>query len=133
MPTPKPEVHIGDRGPRYRLRLINQDGDAIDPTSAIVKELWFDMPQGQLRKAAEVISVGSPATAWDLAYQVVGNDGIGSPAGEVHLSTGRFTIQAHVEWADGVRKSSTIGHVADNGMELRVHRNIVAMDDDNEF
>lgn len=133
MPAVRIEVHVGNIGTLYQVPTVDQDGAPLDPTDAIVKEIWFGLPQGTLRKAATVVGSGSPSDAWMLTYRVVADDGIGSPPGQFHQATGRLQLQGHLEWADGTRITSPIYQVADNGVELRVHKNLLRLTDANEF
>src|SRR5688500_7992058 len=127
------EIHIGDRGTEYRLNLTDSEG-AVDPSTATVKQILFYLPQGEVVvKDADVLADGSPATAWSLTYTIVEGDGIGSPAGEFHESSGRLKVQAYLEWADGSRFHSSIRQTDDEGAELRVYRNLREMTELNEF
>jgi hypothetical protein len=127
------EIHIGDRGTEYRLLLTDSDG-YVDPSDATVKQIIFYVPAGEaIVKTADVLAHGSPATSWSLTYTIVEGDGLGSPAGEFHESSGRLKVQAYLEWADGSRFHSSIRQTDDAGTELRVHRNLREMTDDNEF
>jgi hypothetical protein len=119
------EVHVGDIGTLYRVRVQDENGD-FDPSSASVKELIFQMPgvaDPVVRDAAVLVGSGDEAGQWFLTYTVTEADVDTSPA-EFHGQAGRVTIQGYLEWVDGDRYHSNRRTLADDGTELRVHRNL---------
>ena len=123
MPEQLPEVHVGDIGTTYRVRVQDEDGD-FDPSGASVKELIFLMPGGVVLEKEATVEVGSgdEAGQWFLTYEVEAADG--SPGDEFHETAGRFQLQAYLEWSDGTKYHSDVRTTGDDGGELRVHPNL---------
>lgn len=125
MPDLGPEVHVGDVGTLYRVRIYDEGVD-FDPSGATTKQLIFMMPGGVvLTKTATVVPAGgSPATYWYLTYQVLADDGAGSPPDAFHAAAGKVKIQAYLAWADGSKFHSDIRSTDEDGRELRVYPNL---------
>jgi len=119
------EVHVGDVGTQYRVRILD-DGVDFDPSDAPVKRLIFLMPGGVvLVKEASVETDASPATRWFLTYTVQQDDGAGSPPDEFHAIPGKVKVQAYLEWASPYRQfHSDIQTVDENGVELQIWENL---------
>jgi hypothetical protein len=125
MPGTVREIHVGDVGTTYRLRVKDQDGD-FDPSSATVKQLLFTMPGVEAlvtRSASVETGAGDEVGQWFLTYSVIEADVDGSPA-EFHIESGQITVQGYLEWADGQRLHSNARVTDDYGNELRVYRNL---------
>lgn len=119
------EVHVGDIGTLYRVRVRDEDGD-FDPTAASVKELIWVMPGVDdvvVRTADVEVGSGDELGQWFLTYQVLPGDVTGSPA-EFHVEPGKITIQGYLEWASGEQFHSQKRTTDDDGNELRVHGNL---------
>lgn len=117
------EVHVGDIGTKYRVRVLDESGD-FDPSSASVKQLIFSMPGGVLLEKTATVETGSGAEAgrFFLTYTVTAASG--SPSDEFHETSGRFKVQGYLEWADGKKYYSNKRTTDDDGNELRVHPNL---------
>ena len=120
---PVAEVHQGDIGTTYRVRVQDENGD-FDPSGASVKELIFLMPGGVVLEKTATVEVGSgdEAGQWFLTYEVGAADG--SPPDEFHETVGRFKVQAYLEWADGTKYHSDVRETDDDGALLRVYPNL---------
>jgi hypothetical protein len=120
----RPEIHVGDIGTRYQVRIYDETMP-FDPTTAMLKDLIFSLPLGVvLTKPATVVPEGSPAASWLLVYQVTAGAGAGSPPDEFHAAPGVLKIQARLEWADGSIFHSDIRTTDEDGVELRIYKNI---------
>lgn len=122
---PLPEVHVGDIGTKYRVRIRDEDGD-FDPSGAVIKSILFKLPQSSvaLEKNAMVEAGDSPATFWYLTYTVQSADGAGSPPGEFHEMAGRVSMQGYLEYADGSQFHTNVMTTDDDGTGLRVYPNL---------
>lgn len=119
-----PEVHVGDIGTEYRVRIMDS-GINFDPSLASITRLIFSLPGGiVLTKDAIVLTNGSPATIWYLSYTVLAGAGAGSPPAEFHATAGRVKVQAYLEWADGTTFHSDVQTTDDEGRELRIFANL---------
>jgi len=120
------EVHIGDVGTIYRVVLTDEAGTVVDPSTATTVQFLFQVPGGAvITKDATVVPLGgSPPTSWELTYQIVAGDGLGSPPGEFHATAGPLKIQLHLAWADGSTFHSDIRTTDEDGRELRIYRNL---------
>lgn len=120
----RPEVHVGDVGTQYRVRIIDEDGTDFDPSDADVMELVFKLAGGGVVRKGATLEVDSPAGQWFLTYTVVANDGVGSPPGDFHPERGRMKVQAYLEWGDGRKFSSDVVSVDTDGRDLMVYENL---------
>jgi hypothetical protein len=119
------EIHVGDIGTLYRIRIQDNAVD-FDPSSAAVKELVFRLPGNVLlRKTATVaVGTGDEEGQWFLTYRVLAADGAGTPPGEFHAAVGKVRMQGFLEWADGSRFSTDERTTDDEGFQLKIHKNI---------
>ncbi len=120
------EVHQGDIGTLYRVRVMDEGAD-FDPSDASVKTLLFKMPGNSTileRTATVEVGSGSEAGQWFLTYEVGADDG--SPEDQFHQNAGKFKVQGYLEWSDGTKYHSNVQTVDNEGNELRVHRNLTA-------
>jgi hypothetical protein len=120
-----PDVHIGDIGTLYRVRVTDEGGD-FDPSTATVKQLKFRLAGGTVldKTAAVEVGAGDEAGQFFLTYTVGAGEGPGSPPDEFHSLEGAIKVQAFLEWADGKQYHSNIRSVDDDGRELRVRVNL---------
>lgn len=117
------EIHVGDIGTIYRVRVLD-DGVDFDFSTADIMELIFLMPNNiVLHKTATLGTDASPATKWYLEYTVMPGDGVGSP-GEFHDNPGPLQIQGYLHWADGTQWHSNVQTVDTDGQELRIYPNL---------
>lgn len=117
------EVHLGDIGTIYRVRVTDENGD-FDPRSATIKQLIFAMPGGVVleKDATVLVGSGDEDGQFFLSYTVA--DDAGSPTDDFHQTVGKFRLQAYLEWADGTHYHSNVRTTDDDGNELRIHRNL---------
>lgn len=122
MPEPV-EIHVGDIGTRYRVRVQDDDGD-FDPSTASIKQLIFALPNGVVIEKDATVATGSgdEAGQFFLVYEV--DAGEGSPPDEFHEIAGPMTVQAYLEWSDGDRYHSNKITTDQDGNELRIHTNL---------
>jgi hypothetical protein len=111
-PTPLDEVHLGDVGTLYKLRLTDA-GVPFDPTSATTKQIIFKLPSGTVTKGATVLQDGND---FYLTYQVT------DPG--FHSLPGRVFVQAHLVFPDGSIYSSSVAGADENGQALTIARNL---------
>lgn len=121
------EVHVGDIGTKYRVRIQDENGD-FDPTSAATKELIFDLPgyDDPVIVDATVEDEGSPADTWYLSYTVPDEDfgSPGSPIEQFHKEPGKVKIQARLTYADGKVFTSDVQTKDDDGQVLKIYPNL---------
>lgn len=120
------EVHVGDIGTKYKVRIQDENGD-FDPSSAATKELIFKLPgyADPITVDATVESEGSPADVWYLAYTVPGSDfSPGSPTDNFHREPGKVKIQARLTYADGKVFTSDVQTKDDDGQVLKIYPNL---------
>ncbi len=119
----KVEIHVGDIGTIYRVRVLD-NGIDFDFSTADIMELIFLMPNNiVLHKAATMTTDGSPATQFFLEYQVMPGDGVGSP-GEFHDNEGPLAVQAYLHFPDSSQFHSSIQTIDTDGQELRIFPNL---------
>lgn len=117
------EVHIGDIGTLYKIRVRDEGGD-FDPSSAAEKKLLFKLPvHGVIEVDADVLAEGSPATAWYLAYTVTEVE-IGSPSAPFHAAAGNVSLQGRLTYADERTWSSDVQKTDDDGRVLKIYPNL---------
>lgn len=115
----KPEVHVGDVGTLYKVRVRDEDG-AFDPSGATTKQIIFKMPGSVvLTKDATALQDG---TDWYLTYQVAAADG--ANGAEFHARAGRFSMQAYLAWADGSQFHSDVQTTDEDGAVLDIKANL---------
>jgi hypothetical protein len=136
----KGQVHVGDVGTRYLMRVRDRGGLDFDPSDAPITKLIFDLPgNGVVTKTAtvvggtmeanaagelEFVEGGSPATTWCLAYTVEPDAGAGSPPAEFHAEEGLFTMQGYIEWSASSKFHSDEETTDVDGQELRIFPNL---------
>lgn len=117
------EVHVGDVGTMYRIRVKDKGGD-FDPSSASTKQLIFLMPGNiTLVKTADVeVGTGDEDGRFFLTYTVGAGDG--QSGAEFHATAGQITLQGYLEYVGGNKwHSNKTTHDAD-GRKLLIHTNL---------
>lgn len=104
-------VQVGDVGTVYRCKITDQ-GVPFDPTTATVKELIFQLPQGTVVADAQVESEGGD---YFLVYTVT------DPT--FHAQSGYLKLQAHVVLG-AAEYHSSIQTVTTNGTLLCIYPNL---------
>lgn len=119
----RPEVHVGDLGTVYRVRIQDNAVD-FDPSDAVIKHLIFRMPGRITLTKDATVEVGSGAELgqWFLAYTVLA--GAGQDGGDFHAAPGRVQVQAYLEWGDGSHYRSNVRTTDDQGRTLKVNENL---------
>ncbi|MGE0450591.1 MAG: hypothetical protein AB7Q29_13545 [Vicinamibacterales bacterium] len=91
-------------GTLYKARLLDVGVD-FDPSTATVKKLKFDTPDGVLERTATVTTEGSgDGQQWFLTYTVLAAD----IAAGLHAKKGQYRIQGYIAFADGQKYHTTI-------------------------
>lgn len=117
------EVHVGDTGTKYRLRMQDEGSD-FDPSDASIKRLIFSMPNGVvLVKDADVeVGEGDEDGRFYLTYTVT--SGAGEDGAAFHAAAGDIRMQAYLRWADGQQYYSDQRGRDEDGRKLRVYPNL---------
>ncbi len=116
-PTLLAEIHVGDVGTQYRVKLTDTSvcdlSEPFDPTAASSKQLIFGFPSGAVAVDADMLQVDDD---WYLTYTVLDDD--------FHAAPGKFSLQAVIEFGDGQVYHSSIRKTDDCGHELRLWPNL---------
>ena len=120
------EVHVGDIGTKYRVRVRDEGGD-FDPSSAATKQLIFRMPGGitLIKDATVEVGSGSEVGRYYLAYTVVAADG--EDGADFHAAPGIVVMQGYLAWADGKRYHSDKTSRDEDGRRLQVVANLLEL------
>lgn len=98
------EIHVADIGTDLRVRLLKQDGTALDTEAATTREIWLQPPTGDRR---DKTALAEP-NGW-VHYETV--------AGDLDQA-GWWKLQAFVVTADGQWHSDIVN--------FRVYPNLAA-------
>jgi hypothetical protein len=113
MPQPYAEIHIGDIGTQYRVRITDLAAP-FDPTTAATKQLIFLMPDSSVvTRDALAEQVGDD---WFLTYIVT--------SGTFHAVAGDISVQAKLTYADGQVYHSNIQTRDSYDVPLRIFANL---------
>lgn len=93
------DVHVGDVGTTYKAK-IQDNGVALDPTSAVTKVLVFQTPTGTVQRAASVLASGGE---WYLTYTLTA-----LADATFHARQGLYRWQGVITFADGQHYSTSI-------------------------
>lgn len=114
-PNPTAEVHVGDIGTEYRVK-VTDAGAVFDPSAATVKKLIFARPQGDVvERDATAELVGED---YYLVWKVPASDAT------FHATAGKMKIQAKLTFADGTIFKSSIQDKDADGNLLMVFANL---------
>lgn len=117
----RPEVHIGDVGTVYRVRLRDESGP-VNPTTATTTSLLFLLSDGNTVTKTATVETDLPE--YYLTYTVLADAGYND--GDFHPQAGTMKVQAYLAWADGSTYSSEIQTTDEDGIPLRVYGNLTA-------
>jgi hypothetical protein len=111
--TDRADVHVGDVGTEYRVRLTDA-GVAFDPTEATTTEILFRFASGLIVRVAATVEAGEGE--WWLVHQVT------DPS--FHARAGRFSMQARLVFPDGSVYHSSIQTADEAGAALAIAKNL---------
>jgi hypothetical protein len=109
-----PDIHVGDLGTTYRMRIRDNDLPIDSLTGLTSAVLIFKTPGGNIEKPAEVETISGET--W-LVY--VNDD----PA--LHALAGKLSIQGRLIFSNGVQYSTDIETQDANSVPLVIGRNLV--------
>lgn len=117
MAKTKSEIHIGDIGTQYRIRLTDLD-IPFNPEDATVKTIIWKMPDDSIvERAATLEDVGvGDDIEYFLTYTVT--------SGSFHAVVGNMSIQIYLEFPDGQRYHSNIQPKDMDGVPLKIFANL---------
>jgi hypothetical protein len=120
------EIQVGDIGTIYQVPIYDEDLAMVnfDPSSALVKKIYFRMPTSTGHVTRERTAVPAQVAidgvqTWCLTYTVLAAD-----AAEFHTDIGLLTIQGYIEYADGRKWRSNKITKDYQGRPLRIFANI---------
>jgi len=109
------DIHLLDIGTEYRIQILD-NGIPFDPSDATVKEILFKFNDDTILTRTATIEEDEATGIFYLVYVVTSDT--------FHTVEGNFSIQAHLEFADGSNYHSSIQTTNDSGEPLTIARNI---------